>query len=75
MLLSLYQNFLMRKKIICKIKNYPIAEVILTKKDRTGRDYCYKLNTSKAKKLLGWKNKYSLKNGLVETMNFFQKKY
>jgi dTDP-glucose 4,6-dehydratase len=70
-----YYSVLETIKIICKIKNYPIAELILTKKDRTGRDHCYKLNTSKAKKLLGWKNKYSLKNGLIETIKFFQKKY
>ncbi len=61
-------------KIICKIKKYPLKNLILNKKDRIGKDFCYKLETSKTKKILNWKIKYSLKNGLIETTKFFEEK-
>ncbi|MAT36815.1 MAG: hypothetical protein CL420_02135 [Acidimicrobiaceae bacterium] len=68
-----YYSVLETLKIICKIKNYPIKNLIYIKKDRTGKDHCYKLNTNNTKKILSWKNKYSFKNGLVETIKFFTK--
>lgn len=53
-------------KIICKLKKYSLKKLITFKKDRVGKDKCYKLDTTNSFKFLNWSNKYSLKEGIKE---------
>ena len=59
---------------ICKIfgKNY--KEVVIQKKDRTNKDSIYKLNSDLTSKLLLWKPKVSLDDGIREIIKFMEKK-
>ena len=61
-------------KTICKTKKYSLKKLIIFKKDRIGKDKCYKLDTYKAVKFLKWKNKFSLKDGIKEIIKYQNKK-
>lgn len=64
-------NIEVLKKIL-KILNKP--ELLLkTVKDRPGHDRRYALDSSKARKELGWTNKYDFDSGLKLTVEWFQK--
>lgn len=58
-------------KKICDKMNYDIKKLIVLKKDRLGKDKKYLMNSVKANKLLKWKNKMSLDEGLNRTIEFF----
>ena len=63
-------------KIISKILNkYSNKEnhnlIIKHVKDRPGHDFVYQINSSKIRKKLYWKNKYSLKEGLKKTILWY----
>ena len=60
-------------KLICKIKNYFLKKLILFKKDRIGKDKCYKLDISNSVKILKWKNKFLLKNGIKKMIDYQDK--
>ena len=60
-------------KLICKIKNYSLKKLILFKKDRIGKDKCYKLDILNSVKILKWKNKFSLKDGIKEMIKYQDK--
>lgn len=53
-------------KKITKIEKINIKKFFKITKDRVGKDYSYKLNYQKLKKL-GWEPKINLKNGLIKT--------
>ena len=61
-------------KTICKAKKYSLKKLIVFKKDRIGKDKCYKLDTYKTVKFLKWKNKFSLKGGIKEITKYQNKK-
>ena len=61
-------------KTICKTKKYSLKKLIIFKKDRIGKDKCYKLDTYKSVKFLKWKNKFSLKDGIKEIIKYQNKK-
>ena len=60
-------------KLVCKIMNYPLKKLILFKKERVGKDKCYKLDISNSTKLLQWKNQFSLREGIKEIINYQNK--
>lgn len=64
-------NIKVLKKIL-KILNKP-ESLLKTVKDRPGHDRRYALDSSKARKELGWTNKYDFDTGLKLTVNWFQK--
>ena len=64
-------NIEVLKKIL-KILNKP-ESLLKTVKDRPGHDRRYALDSSKARKELGWSNKYDFETGLKLTVEWFQK--
>lgn len=57
---------------ISKILNKKKSLIIKKKQDRLGKDSIYKLNSSKLRKDLGWKENYSLLIGLKNTINWIK---
>tara|TARA_B100000965_G_scaffold382033_1_gene380066 strand:+ start:920 stop:1915 length:996 start_codon:yes stop_codon:yes gene_type:complete len=47
----------------------------LVKNDRIGKDKSYKLSSNKIRKKLKWKNKISLNNGIIDTINWININY
>ena len=56
----------------------PHNRLITYVKDRPGHDFCYSLDSSKIKKVINWKCKINLENGLKKTiiwyLNYFSNK-
>lgn len=63
-------NIEVLKKIL-KILNKP-ESLLKTVKDRPGHDRRYALDSTKARKELGWSNKYTFEAGLKITVEWFQ---
>jgi dTDP-glucose 4,6-dehydratase len=57
-------------KICYKIKGNP-KNIVLQKKDRMGKDQCYKLSSDKIRSKLYWKENISLEDGLEKTVFWF----
>ena len=69
------KNIDIAKKLldIAKIKSSKISKKVKIKfiKDRPGHDFRYALNNKKINKKLGWKTKISLREGLLQTFNWY----
>jgi len=69
------KNIDIAKKLltIAKIKSSKISQKVKIKfiKDRPGHDFRYALNNKKIHKKLGWKTKISLREGLLQTFNWY----
>jgi dTDP-glucose 4,6-dehydratase len=48
-------------------------ELITYVSDRLGHDYRYAIDSSKIQHTLGWKPEYTFKNGLMETISWYEK--
>lgn len=57
------------KNLKKNIKKY--SNLIHFVKDRPGHDFRYALNSSKVKRVFGWKPKISIENGLSRTINYY----
>lgn len=68
---NLICDYMDKLKIKKKYKNY--RELITFVKDRPGHDKVYGLNTLKLYKELKFKPKYKLKDGIINTVNWFIK--
>jgi len=55
-------------EMIAKQMNIPFADNIEETEDRPGKDAAYLLDSSKAKKILHWKDKIGLERGIEETI-------
>ena len=65
-------------KNLCKIINKKLNKKKLKIKytrDRTGKDFAYKLNTSKLKNTLKWKNSLTLNKSLDITIGWYKKNF
>ena len=60
-------------KLICDIKKVKFQNFITVTKDRMRKDNTYKLNCLWSKKNLSWKEKFSIKKGLIKTIRFYDK--
>ena len=59
-------------KILSKYFNKKDSQIFVEKvKDRPGHDFKYQINSSKIRKKLMWKNKYTLKIGLEKTIYWY----
>ena len=69
------KNIDIAKKLlnIAKNKSSTISQKVKIKfiKDRPGHDFRYALNNKKINKKLGWKTKISLREGLLQTFNWY----
>lgn len=61
-------------KKICKILNVEFNNFFIIGKERVGKDKIYSLNSSKIKKL-GWEPKYTLEDGLCNTIDWVNQYY
>ena len=59
-------------KLICKLTDYSYKKLVIFKKDRLAKDQKYLLDSSKARKIMNWDEKYSLEDGLKETIKWFK---
>ena len=59
-------------KKICKLTSVNFNKLIKVTKDRPSKDLIYKMSSLKAKKELKWKPKYSFKDGLKLTINWYK---
>ena len=50
--------------------NVNFNHIVENNAERKGKDYAYRLNSSKLKKQLKWKNKINLDVGLKKTINW-----
>ena len=57
---------------ICSIMQVDFTSLVVSSDDRPGKDAHYEMNTSKARKELGWKPSYSLENGLNQTVSWIK---
>ena len=51
--------------------NSPHKNLISYVRDRPGHDQRYSINPSKIKKELGWESKYTFREGLKKTINWY----
>ena len=58
---------------IFKLQNIPINKYVKISKERKGKDKIYSLNSNKIKKLLNWKPKVGLNEGLKKTIFWLNK--
>ena len=61
-------------KLICKKYNFNFKKLVKFTKDRDHKDKIYMLNCKWTKKQLDWKEKYDYKNGIYETLYYYEKK-
>jgi dTDP-glucose 4,6-dehydratase len=59
--------------VLMKINNKSFLK--LSKKDRVGKDKSYLLDSKKIRNKLKWKDQISLKNGLIDTINWINKNF
>ena len=57
-------------KLICKIMRYNEKKLVVFTKDRVGKDLRYMMDSKKANKVLGWRNKITLEKGLKTTIDW-----
>ena len=62
-------------KLICKKLKVPFEKNIKFAKERVGKDYFYKLDTSKLKNELNWTPKIKLNDGIIKMINWYNKNY
>ncbi len=60
-------------KLICKKYNFNSKKLIKFTKDRQNKDKIYILDCNWTKKQLDWKENYDYKNGILETLKFYEK--
>ena len=60
-------------KIICRKMNYPFNKLVYFSKDRLAKDQKYLLNAKKTQKYLHWQNLITLKEGLDDTIKWYEK--
>ncbi len=61
-------------KLICKKYNFNFKKLIEFTTDRQNKDKIYILDCNWTKKQLDWKEKYDYKNGILNTLKFYEKK-
>ena len=59
--------------LICKIKKISFNKLVYYTKDRIGKDKNYYLNCKKTSKKLKWKPKFKIKEGIKQTINYYDK--
>jgi dTDP-glucose 4,6-dehydratase len=57
-------------KLVCKIFDKNFNSFVKFRKDRLGKDYCYKLDCRKTKKELDWKSSVDLSEGITKIFCF-----
>ena len=62
-------------KLICKKLKVPFEKNIKFAKERVGKDYFYKLDTSKLKNELNWTPKIKLNDGITKMIKWYNKNY
>ena len=60
-------------KLICKKYNFNFKKLIKFTKDRQNKDKIYILDCKWTKKQLDWRENYDYKNGILETLKFYEK--
>ena len=55
---------------ICKIMNTNYKNLVISKKDRIGKDKIYKLNSNKTRKKLNWNMSVAFDRGIRKTINY-----
>ena len=60
-------------KTLCSLTSANFNKVVKIAKDRPTKDHSYKMDSAKAKKEFNWEAKYSIKEGMKETVKWYAK--